>query len=213
MFLHTATLPQKSVCLLLHRKPCSFQTFETKTESTVLSIFFLSLNPCLCAWWKSLWAQNQPNHLWVWPVPAVKQTWGWWVESWMMAFFRVFFFQESEISLISEYEHLNPSEPWLQSRLLILILIYTDIDLLIWLGLEHQHSGPCFFFPFCLLSARLCWYSVTSTPWAEGPHSSPVELWVSLSPYITHYLAFVCWVWTPSAELRSCWNKQQICEL
>lgn len=60
-------------------------------------------------------------------------------------FFRALFCPE--ISLVSEYKRLNTTEPWLQSRLLI--LIYTNIDLLIWLGLEHKHSGPCFI--FCLV--------------------------------------------------------------
>lgn len=36
----------------------------------------------------------------------------------------------------------------------------------------------------------LCRSSVTSTPWAEGPPSSPVELWVSLSPFVTRYFFF-----------------------
>lgn len=74
----------------------------------------------------------------------------------------------------------------------------TDIDIdLYWYWSSHmtgawaQTQWTLFYFPVC---PCLCCYSVTSTPWAEGPPSSPVELWVSLSPFITHYLSIASWV-------------------
>lgn len=59
------------------------------------------------------------------------------------------------------------------------------------IGAWVQTQWTLFYFPVC---PCLCRYSVTSTPWAEGPPSSPVELWVSLSPFITHYLFIASWV-------------------
>lgn len=39
-----STPPEISICLLFCRKLCLFQPLETKTESIVLSVLFLSLN-------------------------------------------------------------------------------------------------------------------------------------------------------------------------
>lgn len=151
MFLHITALPQKSVCLLFHRKLCSFQTFETKTESIVLSIF-------LSLWIPSCVHNADTNHLCVWHFPAVKQTWRWWDDDGVFGVF----FPRNIVDLRAQT---------LQHNRALVTKQATDIDIdLYWYWLSHmigtsaQTQWTLFYFPSSSLSEPVC----VATAW--HPH-------------------------------------------